>query len=256
MLCPGKFHSFYALAILSSLFVVCLMTYRHLPAQEKPLSGTRPQNAEVMLLLSNSLSPKEAHKQDRLSIEAGYANLPLIFEPNRGQTDARVRFVSRAGNRTLWLTADEAVLAIGRPLRPMGHDLAKKGPSNVSLRLQQSAPAVLRMKFVGANTSPAIEGEGRQSGTVNYFLGKTEQWRTKIPTYARVRYRSLYPGIDLVFYGNNRELEYDLLVAPGADPGQIRLAVAGADEIRIDDAGNLILKTAQGEVVQRKPRIS
>ena len=74
------------------------------------------------------------------------------------------------------------------------------------------------MKFVGANTNPAIEGEARQPGTVNYFIGKPDEWRTNIPTYARVRYRSLYPGIDLVFYGNNRELEYDLVVSPGADP--------------------------------------
>ncbi len=111
------------------------------------------------------------------------------------------------------------------------------------------------MKFVGANSSPTIEGEARQSGTANYFIGKPDQWRTNIATYARVRYRSLYPGIDLVFYGNNRELEYDLVVSPGVDSRQIKLAVAGAEEIRIDAEGNLVLKTSQGEVIQRKPKI-
>jgi hypothetical protein len=207
MLHPGKFRSFLAIAILSSLFVVCLITNRHLPAQEKPLAGVRPQDAAAMPPVSNSSLPTEAQEQTRSRIEVGYGNLPLSFEPNRGQTDPRVKFLSRAGNRTLWLTSDEAVLAVGRPSRPDGPDAKKAG----AVKEDQIAPAVLRMKFVGANTSPAIEGEARQSGTVNYFAGKPNEWRTNIATYARVRYRSLYPGIDLVFYGNNRELEYDLV---------------------------------------------
>ncbi|MGB9123418.1 MAG: SBBP repeat-containing protein [Candidatus Angelobacter sp.] len=201
--------------------------------------------------VSNSSLPTEAQEQTRSRIEVGYGNLPLSFEPNRGQTDPRVKFLSRAGNRTLWLTSDEAVLAVGRPSRPDGPDAKKAG----AVKEDQIAPAVLRMKFVGANTSPAIEGEARQSGTVNYFAGKPNEWRTNIATYARVRYRSLYPGIDLVFYGNNRELEYDLVVGAGADPGRIKLAVAGADEVRIDAEGNLVLKTSQGEVAQQKPKV-
>lgn len=251
MLRPDKFHSFHAIAILSSLFVVCLITYRYLPAPEKPLAGARLQDVAVMPLLSNSSNHAEAQEEDRLRVEVGYGNLPLSFEPNRGQADPRVKFLSRAGNRTLWLTSDEAVLAVGRPSRPRRPDARRAA----GVKENQIAPAVLRMKFVGANSSPTIEGDARQSGTINYFAGRPDQWRTKIPTYARVRYRSLYPGIDLVFYGNNRELEYDLVVAPGADPRQIKLAVAGADEIRINDAGNLVLKTSQGEVTQEKPRI-
>ena len=93
----------------------------------------------------------------------------------------------------------------------------------------ESAPTVLRMKFVGANANPRVTGEARQQGTINYFIGRPEQWRTKIPVYSRVRYSSLYPGIDLVFYGNNRELEYDLVVSPGADPEQIKLGISGAE---------------------------
>jgi Beta-propeller repeat/Bacterial Ig domain len=250
MLRPYKLLSLLALAILSSL-LAGLITYRHLSANEKPRVGDRRQDATVMPLLPIHSNTAEAHEQDRLRIEAGYANLPLSFEPNQGQTDPRVRFVSRAGTRTLWLTADEAVLAVGRRSRPDRPDPNKAAV----VRETEIAPAVLRMKFVGANTSPAIEGEAKQSGTVNYFAGKPDEWRTKIPTYARVRYRSLYPGIDLVFYGNNRELEYDLVVAPGADAGQIKLQIAGAEEIRIDDAGNLVLKTSQGEVMQQKPKI-
>jgi hypothetical protein len=247
MLHRNKLYSFLALAILSSL-PAGVVIYRHL---EKQPPVTQPQNETVLPLASNTLNPAEAQEQDRLRVEVGYGNLPLSFEPNRGQTDPRVKFLSRAGSRTLWLTSDEAVLAVGRPPRPIGHS-AKKA---AAVREDQIAPAVLRMKFVGANTSPTIEGEARQPGTVNYFTGKPDEWRTKIPTYARVRYRSLYPGIDLVFYGTNRELEYDLVVSPGADPAQIKLGISGAENMRIDADGNLVLKTAAGDVIQQKPRI-
>ncbi|HSM87833.1 MAG TPA: hypothetical protein VLT16_16885, partial [Candidatus Limnocylindrales bacterium] len=185
----------------------------------------------------------------RLSVAAGYGKLPLSFEPNRGQSDPRVKFLSRAGNRTLWLTKDEAVLAVGRPSR------SKASPTGGVARTGQVLPAVLRMKFAGANPDPAMQGEDRQPGTVNYFAGRPEQWRAKIPTYSRVRYRNLYPGIDLVFYGNNRELEYDLVVSQGADPAQIKLRISGAKNLRVDADGNLVLETRQGDVIQQKPKI-
>jgi hypothetical protein len=192
-----------------------------------------------------------AQDSTRLKVEATYGNLPLSFEPNHGQTDPQVKFLSRASHRTLWLTNNEAVLAVGRR---SGISRAG-GKQEITRKLGNIAPAILRMKFVGANADPRITGEDRQAGTVNYFTGKPEQWRTKIPTYARVRYRSLYPGIDLVFYGNNRELEYDLAVSPGANPRQIKLGIAGAESLRLDADGNLVMKTAAGDVVQQKPRI-
>jgi len=239
---------FLALAILASL-PAGLITYRHLPKQKLPPAETQSQNETILRSKGSNLA--ETQEGDRLRVEVGYGNLPLSFEPNRGQTNPRVKFVSRAGNRTLWLTSDEAVLAVGRPPRPIGPDTKQAAAAKEN----QSAPAILRMKFVGANAHPRIAGEAKQSGTVNYFAGKPNEWRTKIPVYSRVRYSSLYPGIDLVFYGNNRELEYDLVVAPGADPGRIKLKVTGADQIRIDDEGNLVLNTSQGEVMQEKPRI-
>src|SRR6478672_3946378 len=239
---------FLALAILASL-PAGLITYRHLSKQKLPPAETQSQNETIRRSKGSNLA--ETQEGDRLRVEVGYGNLPLSFETNQGQTDPRVKFVSRAGNRTLWLTSDEAVLAVGRPPRPIGPDTKQAAAAKEN----QNAPAILRMKFVGANAHPRIAGEAKQSGTVNYFAGKPNEWRTKIPVYARVRYRSLYPGIDLVFYGNNRELEYDLVVAPGADARRIKLAVAGADEIRIDAEGNLVLKTSQGDVIQQKPKI-
>jgi hypothetical protein len=252
MLRRNKLYLFLVLAILSSCSVVRLITSQQPSKPERPSAGTQPQIATVLQLAANSSNPAEARKEDRLRVEVGYGNLPLSFEANRGQTDARVKFLSHAGHHTLWLTNDEAVLTVGRrPRAPRSN----QGGKEKSLQENESALAVLRMKFVGANANPHVAGEARQQGTVNYFVGTPEQWRTKIPVYSRVRYSNLYRGIDLVFYGNNRELEYDLVVSPGADPGQIKLAVAGAEEVRIDDAGNLVLKTSQGEVVQQKPKI-
>jgi hypothetical protein len=244
----SKLSLFLALVIFSSL-PAGLITYRHLSKQKWPSTETQPQNKTILRSTASNLA--ETQEGDRLRVEASYGNLPLSFEPNRGQTDAQVKFLARAGNHMLWLTSDEAVLAVGRPPRPIGPDTKQAAAAKEN----QNAPAILRMKFVGANANPRIAGEDKQSGTVNYFAGKPNEWRTKIPVYSRVRYSSLYPGIDLVFYGNNRELEYDLVVSPGADPGRIKLAVTGADEIRIEDEANLVLSTSQGELVQQKPRI-
>jgi hypothetical protein len=203
-----------------------------------------------MPLLPSQTNPAKVREQDRLRIEVGYGKLPLSFEPNRGQIDPKVKFVSRASNRTLWLTADEAVLAIGRPPRVSSPDAKPAAGAN-----GQTVPAVLRMKFAGANHNARISGEDRQSGVVNYFVGKPDQWRTNIHTYARIRYHNLYPGVDLIFHGNKQELEYDLVVSRGADPGQIKLAISGAESLRLDEDGNLVLKTAAGDVIQQKPRI-
>jgi Beta-propeller repeat len=248
---PRKFHAFLAVAIFSSL-LAGLITYRHLSTNAKPLVGARQQDATAMSPLPVQTNPVKVREQDRRGIEVAYGNLPLSFEPNRGQTDSRVKFLSHAGHRTLWLTNDEAVLAVGR--RPGAH-LSNSRGSEKSRQGNESAPAVLRMKFVGANANPRIAGEARQQGTVNYFIGRPEQWRTNIHTYARIRYRNLYPGIDLIFHGNKQELEYDLVVSPGADPGQIKLGISGAESLRLDEDGNVVLKTAAGDVVQQKPRI-
>ena len=253
----SKVVCFLPIVLVSISILVYQITDQRASRRSASTRQAQSQNAQPTLneaAITNS-NQTEARDQARLRIDASYGNLPLSFEPNRGQTDPRVKFLSRAGNRTLWLTNDEAVLAVARQSRPIMPDQNRAMAAEGAPRTEQTAPAVLRMKFVGANAHPRIAGEAKQSGTVNYFAGKPNEWRTKIPTYARVRYRNLYPGIDLVFYGNNRELEYDLVVSPGADPGRIRLEISGAENLHLDAEGNLVLKTAAGEVIQQKPRI-
>jgi fibronectin type 3 domain-containing protein len=110
------------------------------------------------------------------------------------------------------------------------------------------------MKMVGANPKPTVKGAEALPGKLNYYLGKDrEKWRTGVPTYAKVRYQGVYPGVDAVYYGHQGQLEYDFVVAPGVDPGQIRLAFEGAQQLEVDAAGDLVLHTPGGSVRQHKP---
>jgi hypothetical protein len=114
--------------------------------------------------------------------------------------------------------------------------------------------ARLRMRWLGAEKTPAIAGEDRRRSFSNYLVGLDSQaWRTQIPHYAKVRYRSIYPGIDLVFHGSQRQLEYDFIVAPGADPDRIQLEFGGVDAARISDEGDLVIEVDGTTVIQRKP---
>src|SRR5262249_24807680 len=110
------------------------------------------------------------------------------------------------------------------------------------------------MEVVGGNGSAPVSGVGRLPGVVNYFLGNDpNQWHTGIATYARVQYDDVYAGIDLVYYGNQRQLEYDFVVRPGADPNVIRLGFAGAERVEVDAAGDLVVRAGGQQIQQHKP---
>src|SRR5690348_8171469 len=127
--------------------------------------------------------------------------LPVSFEQNQGQVDSPVQFLAHAGQGTMYFTPGEAVLALA------SRDSQKK-----------SQVSVLRLQWIGANLHPQILAEQPLPGKINYLIGRNPaQWHTGIPTFARVRYRNLFPGVDAVFYGKEGEIEYDLLLAPGAD---------------------------------------
>ncbi len=181
-------------------------------------------------------------------------SLPLHFEKNEGQTDATVKYLSRGKGYALFLRADEAVLRLNSP--------PARGPvmsdrSQTHSNLQTPPASVLRLRLIGANPEPGTTGLAPFAGKVNYFKGSDPaQWRTNVPTYGQVKYQHIYPGIDLVFYGSSQQqLEYDFIVAPGADPSQIALDFEGADKIEVEANGGLVLHTASGQIRQHKPRI-
>ena len=114
----------------------------------------------------------------------------------------------------------------------------------------------MRMQLVGSAADPAVQGVDALPGKVNYFRGQdAASWQTKVPIYRRVKYSAVYPGIDLVYYGQSQQLEYDFIVAPGADPGTIKLGFAGVEQTTVDAQGDLVLKTAGGPLRFQKPII-
>jgi hypothetical protein len=189
--------------------------------------------------------------------QAAYGKLPLSFEANQGQTDSQVKFLSRGNGYTLFLTDAEAVLSLrvgDKETRRQGgketNGIRKPQPQSPN---QQSS--VLRMKLVGANPSPQAGGLDELPGKSNYFIGNDpKQWRTDIPTYGKVKFAAVYPGVDVVYYGTQgRQLEYDFLLAPQSNPKAIRLSFEGADKIEVDKQGDLALRMNGKELRMRKP---
>jgi hypothetical protein len=176
-------------------------------------------------------------------------SIPMFFEPNQGQSDPRVRFLAHGEGYGLFLTADEALLTL-RPTAGIG----QPGPVG-------KQTAVIEMHLAGANAGAEISGAELLPGKSDYFIGNDRsKWRQGIPQFGRVEYRSVYPGVNLDYYGNQEQLEYDFHVAPGADPKQIALTFSGAD-VRIDSGrdasgtGDLVLSTPNGEMRFRAPHI-
>ena len=186
--------------------------------------------------------PTQAKSEAKTLASGVLANLPLYFEANRGQTDASVSYLANMGGTRLFLTRDSAVFALPH--------------KRVSTKLEeQPEETIVRMRTVNSQRG-LDEGMERLPGVSNYFIGNdSAKWVKDVPQYARVKRQGVYPGVDMVFYGNQRQFEYDFVVAPGADPSRIELAFDGVDGIHTNSAGDLVLATAAGEFLQKKPKV-
>ena len=182
----------------------------------------------------------ESDETSRARAAERYGKLPLRFEANQGQTDPRVKFFSRASHYALFLTSTESVFVMDAP--------------DASASATRRRRVSLRMKLAGADPNAEIQGLDEQPGKTSYFIGNdASRWRVNIPSYAAVQYKSVYPGVDQIYYGNQGQVEFDFVVAPGADYKKIQLMIEGAKEASIDANGDLVLTTSLGEVRQRKP---
>ena len=190
-------------------------------------------------------------------IVMAFGKLPLNFEVNRGQTDSRVKFISRSQGNSLFLTDTEMILTLSRHFSSVTRrtDLVSSTKMTETIENKwDTTPAVLRVKLLTANPEPQVEGQEELPGKSNYFIGKDPvKWRINIPNYAKVKYEAIYPGVDLVYYGNEGQLENDFVVAPGAEPNAIQLGFEGAEELRIDAQGDLVLHVGGSEVRLHKP---
>ena len=226
----------------------------------EPIAAFRPaasahRNATTASIISLPPSRARAMKM--------YAALPMAFEANLGQSDPRVKFLAHAPGYTLFLTDQEAVLSLpADPPAPVSTQAGHPAPQNpIPIRDEAShtptPPHVVRLSFAGASKPAAIDGRDPLLGKTNYFIGNDpKQWHTNVPNYSAVEYRNLYPGVNAIFRGDSRRLEFDFNIAPGADPRAIALHVDGARTIRLNRAGDVVLcMDAARDVVMGKPYI-
>lgn len=180
------------------------------------------------------------------------AGLPLVFEPNQGQgtldpADPRAKFISRGAGYSLFLGSKGAILGLAL------HQASKPSP-----HVETQSPArteFLEMKLAGANPNAGLIGTDRLPGRSNYLLGNdAAKWHVGVPQFARVKYENVYPGINLLFYGNQGRLEYDFQVAPGSDPKQAELEFNGAKRLQVKD-GTLIIQGQTGSMRLEAPRV-
>src|SRR5258707_6194762 len=185
-------------------------------------------------------------------VQESYSKLPLSFEANEGQTDGRFSFVSRGSGYSLFLARTEAVLRIAD--RGSRNEWKEGLAARPMIRPSNPKSAVLSMKFVNGTPAPEMVGVDQLPGKSNYFIGNDPaKWQTNIPNYAKVKYEGVYPGVDLVYYGNQQHLGYDFVVAPGADPTAVKLALEGVRKMRVDARGDLVLRIGGGGVRWEKP---
>jgi Beta-propeller repeat len=207
----------------------------------------------MLVVLFGIAAPCLASEGGPARLDERYGKLPLGFEPNQGQAAAAVQFLARGRSGTVYLAGREVVLTLAAPGGAPASSMPPSRPPAAGAEAGGQA-GVLHLRFAGAAAHPVLTGLDPLPGTSNYFIGNDPaRWHTGVPTFSRVRAQGLYPGIDVVFYGNERQLEYDLVVAPGADLRRVRLTFAGTEPPRVDGGGNLVLRGAVGELRQLAP---
>lgn len=170
-----------------------------------------------------------------VKMEADFGRMPLHFIPNKGQLDKRVDYYVQGRDRSLYFGPGGVTFVLTSPER-----------KNAGERPAASARWVVKLDFVGADCAVKPQGRDETGAVVSYFKGNREDWRTGLPTYGRIVYRNLWPGIDLAYSGTASKLKYEFVVQPGADPSQIRLAYRGAGEVSLDEDGRLEVQTPAG----------
>src|SRR5271156_4442587 len=204
--------------------------------------------ASPVVASTSQQNPEELRKEAMDKI----AGLPLYFEVNRGQVNPSVRYLSRSGRYSLFLTDDAATFSlIGGEFHknPLANALA--GRHGDDTHLTESA---VRVRLVGANPHPQAEGLEPLPGRVNYLIGDKKSWHRDIPTFGRVRFNNVYPGVDVVYYGTPSALEYDLIAAPGADTSKIKFAIEGSGKIAQTATGDILIRTVSGTIRIGKPQ--
>jgi hypothetical protein len=216
----------------------------------------------LMVLPAIALSSTDEIKSDiREAEKAGvmktYGKLPLYFIENNGQIDKKVKYYEKGSGHSTFFTGNGVYLSLIKNIKKETEENNNAENSidrrAVNKNLQRE---LIELTFIDANKDPVVTAEGVQEGKVNYFIGNDpDKWRSNISTYSIVKYKEIYEGIDIKFYGNNRQLEYDLIVSPGADPAKARLAYSGVEGLRVTEEGELEIELKEGKIIQKRPYI-
>lgn len=236
--------------LVSSLVLLALIGFNlgsgYFPAKS---ASHRDNPVESASLPSNSLGQGLAK---RPWVGLAYDKKTMSFEENRGEFNSNVKFLARGYGYRLFLASSEASLTLNRN--------AVERSASASLRadkpVQTRAVATLSMKLLGANPESSATGQERLEKKSNYLLGRDpKKWRTNIPNYSVIRFRNIYPGIDLLYHGSHGQLEYDFVVAPGSNPAVIKMEIVGADSLEIDEYGDLLMNIGGALLRQVAPTI-
>ncbi len=190
-----------------------------------------------------------ASPADRARVNEAYGKLPLYFIKNNGQLDKKVKYYERGGAHATFFTKEGVYLSLTKA----------KGPSAVKMRGQKDEPfvsEVVKLSLVNSSKALKITALEEQEGRINYLIGAdSSKWRTGVPTFKAVLYKDVYKGIDIKYYGNNRQLEYDIVVKPGADPRDVKFAYEGVKGIKLTEEGDLEIALYEGRIIQKRPYI-
>src|SRR5215472_2035711 len=214
-----------------------------------PAAGKRVGNPSQDSAATRAAHATVSKTPSSPDVVARYGKLPLAFEPNMGQTSSEAKFLAHGDGYTLFLSPGESTVVLrsnsARTAQQSGiqnGQFSGRVPHTVPA---VQTPAVLKMELAGASNTAYFTGLDELPGKSNYLIGKDPaNWHTKIPNYRRVQERGVYRGVDLVYYGTQRQLEYDFLVAPGADPSVIELAFPSTKRLSIDNNGDLSITVA------------
>ena len=190
--------------------------------------------------------PEKTDHAARAQVNKNYGKLPLSFIRNDGQIDENVKYYERGSGHSMYFTGEGVYLELITS--------SKSDSSTPQSKNQILQSETIKLSLVGANKDLEIVAEGMQKGKVNYLIGnKSEKWKTNIPTYQSVVYKDIYENVDMKFYGNNRQMEYDIIVKPGADVSAVQLSYEGAEGLNITEDGRMEIALKEGKVIQNKP---
>lgn len=230
------------LSVTALAAILGFVSYRSssVPVSKPLASDTLPAPSAQNKLAGVNMPKSSVTPEQRAATLQAYAKLPLSFEENKGQTDARVKYMAHGNGYSLFLTSTEAVLSL----------------NNAGAKINETQQSNLRMKLSNANPAGAIHGDEVLGGKTNYLVGnKPENYVKGVSQYKKVRCDNVYAGIDMVYYGNQRQLEYDFVVAPGANPAAIRMSFCGSKKIEVNPEGGLAIHVGDSVIEQHKPVI-